>query len=150
MMDVQACSPMPTIQQEQRRFSAGASFRIAGTDMDFESITREMGQEPTHFHRQGELGELKEPYPTDVWLLSSPLGPAESLDAHLSWLASVLLPRKEYISKLRETNKLDIYCFKACYTEQASLLISSQTLRIFTELNFAFGVSLIFLPDGPD
>jgi hypothetical protein len=141
---------MRTPQHEQRSFSAGASFRIAGNGLDLESITREMGVDPTHAHRQGELGELKEPYPTDVWLLSSPLGTSESLDAHLSWLAAVLLPRKEYIFQLKHTSKVDVFCFKACYREQASLRLSSQTLKVFTELDFALGVSLIFLPDGPE
>jgi len=52
-----------------------------------------------------------------MWSLKSPLSPDESLDVHLDWLAEFLLPRKQYISRLREQNKVDIYCYKTCYTE---------------------------------
>lgn len=115
-----------------------------------EGITRELGHSPSHVHRQGELNQLKERYRTDMWLLESPLDCDKELELHLNWLAEVLMPHKQYISQLRQKCEVDIYCYKTCYAEQASLTLSSVALRIFTELDFELGVSLISLPDEPE
>ncbi len=141
---------MKATNEDPRTFAAGASMRIQGLGLDMENITREFGLSPSHSHRQGEHNQLGEPYKKDMWLLKSPLDATQPLEAHLRWLAEVLLPRRQYISQLRETHDVDIYCYKTCYTEQASLTLSSQALRIFTELDFKLGVSLIFLPDGTE
>ncbi len=93
---------------------------------------------------------IRKPYPTDMWLLESPLGHDQDLELHLNWLAERLLPRKQYITSLSKELKVDIYCHKTCYTEQASLTLSPNALRIFTELAIPLDVSLIFLPDEPD
>ena len=132
---------------EKKTFSAGASFRIAGIGLDMERISNRLGHAATHAHKQGELNQLKEIYETDLWMLTSPLGTDVDLGSHLDWLADILLPHRPYISELGKLYKIDIYCHKTCYTEQASLNLSSQTLRIFTELDLKLGVSLIFLPD---
>ena len=139
---------MKTKNEEPRTFAAGASMRIQGSGLDMETIAREFGHNPSHSHRQGEPDQLGEPYKTDMWLLRSVLDTTQPLEAHLRWLAEVLLPCRQYISLLREKYDVDIYCYKTCYTEQASLTLSSQALRIFTELDFKLGVSLIFLPHG--
>ena len=54
-----------------------------------------------------------------------------------------------FIFQLRETNKVDIYCYKTCYTEQASLVLATKALRIFTELDLDLQVSLLCLPPEP-
>jgi Domain of unknown function (DUF4279) len=142
---------MNTPHNNLTTFSAGAALRVSGFGLDMEDITQQLGHVSSHTHQKGELNQLKEPYGTDMWLLDSPIGKDQPLESHLNWLAGVLLPHKQYISQLRKEQKIDIYCYKTCYTEQASLNLSSQALRIFTELNFDLGVSLIFLPDdGPD
>lgn len=138
---------MNMTSDKQKVFAAGAAMRIQGAELDLESITREVGHRPSYTHRQGELNQLKEPYDTDMWALASPLGTGRDLEAHLGWLAEILVPRQQYISRLRETHEVDIYCYKTCYTEQQSLILSSNALRIFTELDLTLGVSLIFLPD---
>jgi Domain of unknown function (DUF4279) len=131
-----------------KSFAAGAAMRICGAELDLESITREIGHGPSYTHRQGELNQLKEPYGTDMWALASPLDTGRDLEAHLGWLAEILLPRRQHIAHLSETHKVDIYCYKTCYTEQSSLTLSSHALRMFTELDLPLGVSLIFLPEG--
>jgi hypothetical protein len=141
---------MKTTNEEPKTFAAGASIRIQGSGLDMESMARQFGHSPSHAHRHGELNQLGEPYKRDMWLLRSPLDTAQPLEAHLRWLAEVLLPRREYISQLREKYEVDIYSYKTCYTEQASLTLSSQALRIFTDLDLKLGVSLIFLPDGSE
>lgn len=138
--------PMQKTLIEQKPFAAGASFRVSGLNLDIEGITREIGHNPSHTHRQGELNQLKEPYKADMWMLKSPLGTDQPLEIHLNRLAELLLPHKQYISRLRQQNKVDIYCWQNCFTEQANLLLSSTALRIFTELDLELGVSLLCLP----
>jgi hypothetical protein len=133
--------------RDEEKFRAGASFRVQGLSMDFDGISRELGLAPAGTHKQGESGPLVRSYPSDMWYLDSPLGKNNELELHLIWLAERLLPRKQEIFRLREKYKVDIYCYKTCYTEQASLTLSSSALRIFTELDTELGVSLIFLPD---
>lgn len=141
---------MKTTPERLRSFAAGASIRIQGSRLDMESMAREIGHSPSHTHREGELDQLKIPQRKDMWLLASPLNTGEDLEVHLRWLAEVLLPRRQYICRLREIYEVDIYCYKTCYTEQASLTLSCHALKIFTELDLTLGVSLIFLPEEAD
>ena len=131
-------------------YSAGASFRIQGLDLAFEDITRDLDIEPTHTHSRGERGILDKSLPYDLWMLDSPLPDSCDLELHIEWLAERLLPHKQSISILRKNLKIDIYCYKTCYTEQSSLTLSAHVLRIFTELSLELCVSLIFLPDEPN
>jgi len=137
-----------TSTEKRRSFATGAAIRIQGSGLDMDSIAAEIGHNPSHTHREGDPDRLKEPQRTDMWLLASPLDTGKDLEAHLTWLAEILLPRRQYIARLRETYEVDIYCYKTCYTEQANLTLSSRALRIFTDLDLTLGVSLIFLPDG--
>lgn len=118
--------------------------------LDLEGITSNLGLTPTDAHRHGELSPQKHPYPGDIWRLDSPVGDTQPLDSHLDWLAERLLPHREYIVSLKKELKVDIYCWKTCYTEQANLYISSHALRILTDLSIGLDVSLIFLPDEAD
>jgi hypothetical protein len=135
-----------TLPPETATFSAGASFRVQGLDLPLEVISQKLRIGPTHTHHRGEPGMLREPLPFDMWMLKSPLTERDELELHLVWLADRLLPHKEYISSLSKNFKVDIYCFKTCYTEQASLTLSPRALKIFTELSRELCVSLIFLP----
>lgn len=137
---------MDNFQSENEAFHAGASFRIQGINLDMDGIARELGHRPTETHRRGEPNMIRKPYPTDMWLLDSPLSKGQDLELHLNWLAERLLPHKEDISSLSKRFKVDIYCHKTCYTEQASLTLSPRALAIFTELAIPLDVSLIFLP----
>jgi len=146
----QTDAPMRTTNDPLPTFSAGASLRVTGRGLILSEITQYIGYEPSHSHKEGELNQLKESYLQDMWLLSSPLDKAQALESHIAWLAGVLLPRKDYILELRNRFNVDIYCYKTLYTEQASLNLSSKTLRLFTELDLELGVSLICLLGGTD
>ncbi len=137
---------MTTTEIETKQFAAGAAFRVYGTGLDIDGITRELGLSPNHRHRKGEPDPGKRPYPHDMWALSSPLGKDRDLDLHLTWLGERLLDRKNYIVSLTKSFRVDIYCWKNCFTEQSSLMLSSRVLRIFTELNLDLGISLLCLP----
>lgn len=137
----------PSNVHRPKDFAAGAVFRTCGTKLDFARITQELGIAPTHAHKLGEFNQLNEAYETDMWSVSSPLNPSEKLELHIDWLRQLLLPRKQFILSLKNEFNVDIYCFKTCYTEQASLTLSSRALELFVELGIELGVSLIFLPD---
>lgn len=146
MVGGQKLNNVNTLRPENATFSAGASFRVQGLDLPLDAISQELRIEPTHTHHRGEPGMLREPLPFDMWMLKSPLSERDELELHLVWLADRLLPHKQYISSLSKNFKVDIYCYKTCYTEQASLTLSPHALVIFTELSRALCVSLIFLP----
>jgi hypothetical protein len=135
---------------EPQNFTAGAALRIFGAGLDIDDITREFGYTPDHRHKAGDPDPGKRPYPHDIWSLASPLGEDRDLEAHLSWLAEKFLHHGQYLHSLRQRFQVDIYCWKHCFTEQASLTLSPQALRIFTELSTPFCVSLIFLPEEND
>jgi hypothetical protein len=79
-------------------------------------------------------------------MLSSPLPENEPLEAHIMWLADILLPRAQFVRSIGDVLKADIYCNQGCYTEQSSVVVSSQALSLFTELGMTLQVSLFFLP----
>jgi uncharacterized protein DUF4279 len=149
-MPVVGCKEMTNTDafpNQKATFSAGASFRVQGSDLSFDGITQKLGIEPTHTHRRGDRGIIDKSLPHDMWLFDSPLPDSDELELHIEWLAQRLLPHKQFIiSDLSKIAKVDIYCFKTCFTEQASLTLSAHSLRIFTELSLELCVSLIFLP----
>jgi hypothetical protein len=131
---------------DARKFTAGADFRIYGTGVDFAAISLELGISPSHLHRKGEHDPGNRLYRYDMWSLASPLGDDKDLGVHLNWLANRLLSRSAFILSLKEKFNVDIYCWKDCNTEQASLVLSASVLRIFTELNLDLEVGLLCLP----
>jgi len=141
---------MSTTEIESKQFAAGAAFRVYGTGLDLDGITRELGFSPDHQHKRGELDPGKRPYAKDMWSLGSPLGKDQELELHLTWLLDRLLARRNYVLSLENKFKVDIYCWKNCFTEQASLTLSSKVLRMFSELNLDLGVSLLCLSPETD
>ena len=137
---------MSATETKRRQFAAGAAFRVYGTGLDTDGITKELGVSPDHQHRKGDLDPGKRPYPHDMWSLNSPLAKDRELELHLAWLADRLLDRKNYILTLTKNFKVDIYCWKNCFTEQANLVLSSNALRFFTDLSLELQVSLLCLP----
>jgi hypothetical protein len=131
-------------------FSAGASLRIYGAGLDPDDLTREFGYIPDVKHKAGDPDPGKRPYPHDMWSLASALGKDRDLEIHLNWLAEKFLRHGQYIRSLRNRFQVDSSCWTNCFTEQASLTPSPQTLTIFTELSTSLCVSLIFLPDEED
>jgi hypothetical protein len=132
------------------KFSAGAAFRVFGIGLDLDAVTRELGFDPDHQHKRGNLDPGKKPFPHDMWSLKSPLDQTQELELHLTWLAERLLVHSSYIVPLKKRFNVDIYCWKNCFTEQANLTLSSKALRIFTELDLNLQVGLLCLPPEPD
>jgi hypothetical protein len=88
-------------------------FSVQGVNLDFDAISRALNLSPTHTHRAGDPGRLKnKPYPRDQWALDSPLASEEPLDTHLKWLANQLRPHYAYIKSLKSPDT-DVYIFVA-------------------------------------
>lgn len=87
------------------------------------------------------------PFPHDMWMLASPVEKTASLDAHLKWLSQAISPHGPFLSSLRHKFSVDIYCNAMYFSEQSSLTISSEALRIFVDLDLPLAVSLLFLPE---
>lgn len=141
---------MSTTKIESKQFAAGAAFRVCGTGLDFDGITRELGFGPDHQHKRGDLDPGKRPYTQDMWSLGSPLDKDQELELHLTWLLDRLVSRRNYVLSLENKFKVDIYCWKNCFTDQPSLTLSSKVLRMFGELNLDLGVSLLCLSPETD
>ena len=137
---------MDSSEAKTKEFTAGAALRIYGTGLDLDGITRELGISPDHQHRRGENDPRKRPYSHDMWSLASPAGEDQDLEVHLVWLSERFLSRQAFILSLKNKFQVDIHCWKNCNTEQSSLILSSHTLRIFTELNLDLNVSLLCIP----
>lgn len=140
---------MTDVDLERLTFDAGAALRIQGLGLDFDLLTSSLCHKPTHVHRAGDRVGLNRTYPTDMWMLSSPLDKKEPLEAHLQWLSQALLPNAPFIRTLDGAIRADIYCNQGCYTEQSSVILSSQVLELFIALGTALQISLFFLPYEP-
>ncbi len=128
---------------------SGAALRVMGAGLDLPGITKALGTSPTHVHRQGELGPSRRPYEQDMWMLESESGvdPSEPLEAHLQWLRRALASHLEFLSSLRGRARVDVYCRLTCYSDQSSLALSPDALKVFIDLQVPLEVSLIFIPD---
>lgn len=120
-----------------------ASVRIFGSNLDFEKISRTLEVDPIHTHRAGELSLLKKPYPSDLWLLESPLPHTEPMDAHLLWLREKLLPHYGFLQQLAPTSDVSSYCGITADGGRATFRVSADALRIFVELDICMELSLV-------
>jgi hypothetical protein len=125
----------------------GAAIRVFGRGLDFDEIARMLGLTPSHSHKAGDLDSFGKSFTDDMWMVGSPLDKSAPMDAHLWWLRHALLPHRAFLLSLREKAKVDIYCNAMYFSEQSSLTISSEALRIFVDLNLPLAVSLLFLPE---
>jgi hypothetical protein len=121
---------------------SGASLRVMGIGLDLEQISRNLSLKPSHVHKAGDPGPLRQPYTQDMWALQSPLDLREPLDAHLKWLRAALLPHYEFLSSLRKKADVDIYCSFGCFSDQNGLKLSTEALRLFQELGVPLDVSI--------
>src|SRR5579863_9900966 len=87
-----------------------ACLRIFGFGLDFEGISQVLGIQPSQKHRAGELGALKKPQVSDLWLLDTPLSDTDALDAHLRWLRRTLAPHYGFLHALKKTAQVRSYC----------------------------------------
>ena len=119
--------------------------RIFGLNLDFDAITRAVGVQPTEIRRRGDHGIAREPYPQDIWLLSSPLPRFETLESHILWLRAQLRSGKEELLALKRTCQVRSFCGVITKGSNCRFSLSPKALKLFTELGVEMETSLIFL-----
>jgi hypothetical protein len=95
-----------------------ATFRVAHESLAPESITRDLGLEPSAAHRKGDLMYPKNPasdhrHRSGQWSLSTN-GRVESRDLrrHVVWLLDRLEPKRAALVRLQcDGFRIDIFCF---------------------------------------
>jgi hypothetical protein len=95
---------------EETGFEFSASLRICGSILDLEAISRRLGLQPTHLHRNGQArGNGVPPWSHDMWCYEPELPESEPLDRHITCLWSALKPNKKYLLALRKQRTLTFF-----------------------------------------
>jgi hypothetical protein len=116
-----------------------------GNSLDLLSISRSLRLKPSHQHKKGEPDRLSDPYPTDLWSLSSPLPRTDMLATHLEWLRNTLAPHYGFLRNLSQIAKVRSFCGIVADGTECAFSLSSDDLRLFTEMDIEMEVSLIFV-----
>ena len=136
---------------------AHASFRIGGdrfTDPpgalpDAKAVTARLGIQPTYSHSPGERRSAKAaPYKHGQWRLESPLAESEVLEVHLRWLLDRLLPVREGVLEIVQTDRrlsADFFC--GLYLKQGNegLVLSPRTLEEMSALNAELDLDIYWI-----
>lgn len=127
-----------------------AAVRIFGIGLDLDSISRMLGLRPSHRHKAGDPDRLGDPYSADLWSLNSPLSRNDDLAKHLLWLRNTLEPHYAFLRSLKKNHQIRSFCGIVADDVTCRFRLSSDALRLFTELDMSFEASLILLGYPPD
>jgi hypothetical protein len=131
---------------EPSRAESRASFRVLGTNLNLDEVTRALGTNPTRVHSPGDVDILGKPFPHFMWLLESPLRTNQDLAAHLDWLGATLSPRLSYLRVLKSSADLSIVCnFRTYDTDQGGFTLRSENLSLPLELDVRMEFHLLFI-----
>ena len=131
-------------QDEPSYFCYSATLRIFGSIPDLDEITRNLGLDPTHVHRRGELRGLgSQCYEQDAWLYEPPIEEHEPLHVHIDALWRAIRQHKEYLLGLKQNLKVDVFLGYRFNSDTAGVEVPYESLEIFTELKVPLGLSII-------
>lgn len=136
------------VSVSKARIATLASIRIFGVDLDLDSISNQVGIQPSESHRKGDRSLASRSYSEDMWRIDSPHPKTESLDVHLSWLRRVLLPRYGFIRRLSREYEVSSYCGISVDGNDCRFRLPSEALRIFVDLGIAMNLTVIFISDS--
>ena len=129
---------------EEPYFAYSASLRIFGDINDLNVITKNLGFEPTSFHKKGERkGPNSPPYKTDMWTYKTKIDEEATLEQHIDELWIKLKPHKKYLLDLKKTLTVDVFLGYRSNCDTAGVEIPYTSLEMFTELKIPFGLSII-------
>jgi hypothetical protein len=128
-------------------FHFGATLRIFGDISDLDAVSAELGVTPSHTHRRGERRRPTSVncYEHDMWSYSAPVPEDRPLQDHLEALWRVVRPHVPYLKGLKERLAVDVFCGYRSNCNTAGFQVDHRALVIFTELEVAFGVSVIIM-----
>jgi hypothetical protein len=125
-------------------FSYSATLRIFGRLDNPDEVTHNLGLIPTHLHRVGEVRYPgAKPYEHDMWSYHPSVSEAEHLQVHIDALWDALRAHKDYLLRLKETVKVDVFLGYRSNSVTAGLEVPAHCLEMFTELQVPFGLSII-------
>jgi hypothetical protein len=134
-------------QDEKLYFNYSATLRIFGSIPDFDEITQSLGVTPSKTHRKGDRvwprGQSPKLYEHDMWAYEAPVKETEPLHVHIDTLWHVFRERRDYLLKLKQTVKVDVFLGYRSNCDRAGIEVPYQSLDIFRELQVPFGLSII-------
>jgi len=129
---------------EETYFAYSTTLRIFGNIDDLSDITRNLGFEPTSFHKKGERrGPKSPPYMHDMWSYEAQIDEEAAIEKHIDELWTKLKPHKEYLLELKKTLKVDVFLGYRSNCDTAGIEVPYTSLEMFTELKIPFGLSII-------
>jgi hypothetical protein len=134
----------PQPQEDEPYFCYSATLRISGTIPSLQEITDNLGLAPTHLHRAGEVRSPgAKPYQHDLWAYEPLVDETEPLHAHIDSLWRAIRPHKDYLIRLKEQFKVDVFLGYRSNSGTAGVEVPYQSLEMFTELQVPLGLSII-------
>jgi hypothetical protein len=135
-----------TVDGKPPYFAFFASLRIHGAITDLDTISKTLGLKPTHLHRRGERKGLRSPaFEEDAWHFAPPISEERPLNEHIEVLWKILEPHKDYLLKLKQTLKVDVFCGYRSNHWHTGFEVQPTSLAMFTALQIPFGVSIIII-----
>ncbi len=95
--------------EEHYYYCFSATLRIFGDEVPFEEISKTIGLIPTYTHRKGVPMHVNRPnrlWEHDMWSYEAPIQEEEPLDVHIEALWNKLKPHRDYLLKLKVSDKL--------------------------------------------
>jgi hypothetical protein len=125
-------------------FSYSASLRIFGDTLDPEEISANLGLQPTKLHLKGEKPDPRHRgFRHAMWSYTVPLDRACPLNEHIDALWKKLKPHKDYLIELRRSLNVDIFLTYSSNCDNSGIVVPSESLAMFTELQIPFGLSIV-------
>jgi hypothetical protein len=90
-----------------------------------------------------DAGQKSPTWRDDAWHFESPLPESEPLERYIEALWMIVKPQLEYLKKLKQRCKVDVFCGYRSNCDTAGFEVSHKCLVLFTELEVPFGVSVI-------
>ena len=126
-----------------------ASLRIMHDDLDPETVTRQLGIQPTWAWRKGELrAKAKVIARIGIWGLNTEFIQSRDVRRHIDWLIDQVAAKKAYLQQLQAQGyRIDVFCFWLS-NGQGGPTISPKNMRGLAELGIELGFD--FWMDGDD
>jgi len=124
-------------------FAYSATLRIFGSIPDLDAVSAALHLQPTHTHRKGNRGRLRQSYDSDMWSYDSPVEKSEPLYKHIDALWAKLKPHKQYLIALKKHATVDVFLGYRSDCETAGVEVPYTSLELFTDLQVPFGLSII-------
>ena len=128
-----SCVGLVSRSRASFRIGADLFFNPPGVMPDASAVTRSLGIEPTRTHNAGEAHGPRLPvWKHGQWALDSPLPEDSELEAHLKWLLDRLLPIRDRLATLIQSDprlKVDFFCGLWLQDSNEELELSPDTLQ---------------------